>query len=280
MSTTIARAATGLFLLLAAPTGGQDPHILRLDASTDEVWKLTTRVRHTTVITLPANEAILDFVVGDLDYWHLSGSANVAFLKPTEPDVETNVALVCQSGRIYSFLVAESSERTPHLVVRFDATDTDSPTAAAEAHKPAFVSAAAVSSYQVMAQSAADDAAAQRAAADEEIAAAQADADSRIASFQADYPTRVRFPYDLSDKATRWPFLVEAMWHDGQFTYLRSLAQESPALYERKDGKPSLVPYDLDQDGLYIVRRIIGDGWLQIGEQRASWRFTPPSNLP
>ena len=76
---------------------------------------------------------------------------------------------------------------------------------------------------------------------------AQMDADSRIAdtaalaegeseAFRAEYPTRLKFPYRLEDKAHKWPFLVEGMWHDGQFTYLRSNAQESPALYEEKDG--------------------------------------------
>ena len=71
------------------------------------------------------------------------------------------------------------------------------------------------------------------------------------------------------------PFNVEAMWHDGQFTYLRSHAQESPALYEAVDGDPSLVAYDLTEDGLFIVRRILDSGWLQIGERRAIWRYEP-----
>ena len=47
------------------------------------------------------------------------------------------------------------------------------------------------------------------------------------------------------------------MWHDGQFTYLRSHAQESPALYEAVDGDPTLVAYDLTEDGLFIVRRVL-----------------------
>ena len=67
----------------------------------------TTRIRHTTVIQLPAHETILDFVVGDSEYWHLTGAANLAFLKPIGERVTTNVALVCESGRIYSFLVTE-----------------------------------------------------------------------------------------------------------------------------------------------------------------------------
>ena len=48
----------------------------------DRIHRLRTQVRHTTVIVLPADENILDFVVGDSEYWHLTGAANVAFLKP------------------------------------------------------------------------------------------------------------------------------------------------------------------------------------------------------
>ena len=276
--TTYARTALAV-LFLALPALAQDSHILRLDASADAVWPLNTRVRHTTVITLPATETILDFVVGDGDYWHLSGSANVAFLKPTEAGVATNIALVCESGTIYSFLVTEISDTPPHLVVRFDTLTPDTPTTADAAHRPAFVAADQVAGFQAMAQQAQIDAAAKRQAADAEIAAAQAAATAQVNAFRAEYPGRVRFPYALSDKAHRWPFLVEAMWHDGQFTYLRSLAQESPAIYERKDGKPSLVPYELTDAGLYIVARVIGAGWLQLGDDRARWTFTPPEPL-
>ena len=278
MSIRTAAAAIGLFTAL--PLLAQDSHILRIDPSADEVWRLSTRVRHTTVITLPAAENILDFVVGDLDYWHLSGSANVAFLKPTEEGVETNVALVCESGRIYPFLVAESSETPPHLIVRLDDFESEAAAAAGEAHRPAFVAAAQVASYQAMATKATADVAAERRAAEEQIAAARADAGNQVDAFRAEYPTRVRFPYRLHEKAKRWPFLVEGMWNDGQFTYLRSRAQESPALYERKDGEPSLIPYDLTEDGLYVVRRVVGAGWLQIGKQRAVWTFDEPEPLP
>ena len=46
----------------------------------------------------------------------------------------------------------------------------------------------------------------------------------------------------------------------------------TPALYENTDGQPSLIPYDLEADGLYIVRRLVGQGWLQIGRERAGWK--------
>jgi len=284
------RLVTGLVLFAAcplAPAFAQDAHILRLDDTPeDTVWRLQARVRHTTVITLPARETILDYVVGDAEYWHLTGSANVAFLKPVSADVETNIALVCESGRIYTFLVAESEDVDPHLVVRFhdpaagDGTDGVSAPGRRGAHQPAFVARSRIQSYQTMATQARAEAQATRATAEEQVTAARDAAAEEIDAFRARYPLRIEFPYTLDRKAREWPFLVEAMWHDGQFTYLRSRAQESPALYERKDGEPSLVPYDLTDRGLYIVRRIVGEGWLQLGKERARWRFTPPDPLP
>ena len=79
-----------------------------------------------------------------------------------------------------------------------------------------------------------------QAAADTLAAEARAEARAVVEDFRADYPTRLHFVYSLSDRAQEPPFNVEAMWHDGQFTYLRSHAQESPALYEAVDGDPSL----------------------------------------
>lgn len=265
-------AAALLLSLSPAAAAGQDPHILVLeDTPAQTVFEITTRVRHTTVITLPAHETILDFVVGDAEYWHLSGSANVAFLKPVEAAVATNVALVCESGRIYSFMVAERSDAEPHLVVRFGGAGAGAEAAAVAmgadgAHEPAFVPRSSIQGYQAIAER-----------AQLAVAEARAEAQEQIDAFRSDYPTRLRWPYRLDEDAVRWPFLVEGMWHDGEYTYLRSIAQETPALYEIKDGEPSLVPYDLTEDGLYVVRRIIGPGWLQIGEERVRWRWTPPN---
>lgn len=81
----------------------------------------------------------------------------------------------------------------------------------------------------------------------------------------------MRFEYKLSRAAAQGPFHIAAMWHDGRFTYARSLAEEAPALYEERDGAPSLVSYELTPDGLYVVRRVLADGWFQLGKRRAEW---------
>ena len=248
--------------------------MLRIEAipGVDQLVDIETQVRHTTVIVLPEIENILDFVVGDSEYWHLTGAANVAFLKPIATGVETNVALICESGRIYSFLASEGGE--PHLVVRIEPPPDDALISAAP-HTPAFIARSQVTAYQVMAQQAQETARNAQLAADTVADEARAEAAAAVEKFRADYPTRLHFDYTLSDRALDPPFNVEAMWHDGQFTYLRSHAQESPALYEAVDGDPALVAYDLTEDGLYIVRRILDSGWLQIGERRAIWRYEP-----
>ena len=202
----------------------EDAAFLRVPAAEDgghRIHAIRARVRHTTVIVLPAGERILDFVAGDAEYWHLTGAANVAYLKPLAEDAATNIALVCESGRIYSFLVAEHGDEPPHLVVRVEAGSEAGDTFGAGA--PAFVARSEVAAYREMAAEAADQARRAREAAAAEIEA-----------FRAAYPARLAFEYRLDSDASKRPFLVEAMWHDGRFTYLRSRAPEAPALYELK----------------------------------------------
>ena len=253
------------------PARAEPDHILFLDDTPEiTVFELSTRLRHTTVITLPPQETILDFVVGDAEYWHLTGSANVAFLKPIAVGAATNIALVCASGRIYSFLVRESAHDEPHLVVRIGA---GTPLAAGDpdvpipdgAHEPAFVSRDRVRGFEILADQ-----------AQLEIAQVRAEAIQDVDAFRADYPTRITMGYELPRDADEWPWRIEGMWHDGEFTYVRSHAQETPAIYEEKDGEASLVPYDLTADGLFVVRRLLGGGWFQLGDDRLVWRFTPP----
>ena len=287
--TLVTVALVALTIPLDAQESGPQREIIEAEADgavihrvggQDQIVRIRAKTRHTTVIVLPATENVLDFVVGDSEYWHLTGAANLAFLKPIAEGVTTNVALVCESGRIYSFLVTEQSKGQPHLVVRIEPQSEDDPRISPGKHEPAFVARGRVTAYQQMAETAIETARAAQIEADSRIADAAALAAGESEAFQAQYPTRLKFPYRLDDKAIKWPFLVEGMWHDGEFTYVRSNAQESPALYEQKDGKPSLVAYDLGEDGLYIARHVLGDGWLQIGKEKARWRFTVPEIAP
>ena len=183
----------------------------------DRIHRLRSRVRHTTLIVLPAGERILDFVVGDSEYWHLTGAANVAYLKPLAEDAATNVALVCESGRIYSFIVSEHAEEPTHLVFRVEA-GAEAAGMAGGMSGPAFVARSEVTAYQEMAAEAAEAVRRARERAEAGIAEAREQAASEIEAFHAAYPARLAFEYRLDRGASGRPFRVEAMWHDGLFT--------------------------------------------------------------
>ena len=74
------------------------------------------------------------------------------------------------------------------------------------------------------------------------------------------------------------------MFTDGQFTYLRSTAQESPALYTLtgSDGsEPRLVNVKLTPDGLYFIDHVVGAGYAQLYGARGEWHVwdMPPMTI-
>jgi type IV secretion system protein VirB9 len=66
------------------------------------------------------------------------------------------------------------------------------------------------------------------------------------------------------------PFLVRAIWHDGQFTYIKAEAHELPALYEMKDNEPALVNFNVE-NGTYVVPKVLERGYLAVGKERFSF---------
>jgi type IV secretion system protein VirB9 len=58
------------------------------------------------------------------------------------------------------------------------------------------------------------------------------------------------------------------MYHDDAFTYIKSAASEKPTLYELKDGKPSLINFQL-ANGVYVIPKILDAGYLAIGKKKA-----------
>ena len=268
-------AVLSLTLLLLAASAEAAKRVYLDDLDTDVV--IQARVRHTTVIVLPEQENILDLVAGDTETWAVTGAANVAYIKPGEEGVSTNVALICASGNIYSFKVFENNRAEPDLVVYVDyaplVKEDESLGKRPEPHEPKFISKMDVAIYQEAAEQAERNARAAWDQADRRMQQA-------IDEFRSSYPTLIRFEYKLHKKAQQSPFEIAGMWHDGRFTYVRSHATEAPALYENRDGKPSLVAYDLTPDGLYIVKRVLHHGHFQIGKKKAEWKRTGPERQP
>ena len=181
----------------AAPSAAStaEAAIIRVGDNPDRIIRVRTRVRHTTVIQLPGRENILDFVVGDSEYWHLTGAANLAFLKPISEGVNTNVALVCESGRIYSFLVSEQPGQ-PHLVVRIASAAENDPRISPGGHQPAFVARDQVAAYRQMAEQARQAAVAAQTEAEQQIVAVRQEAEGRdqFLPIRLSHPAPVSLP--------------------------------------------------------------------------------------
>ena len=236
---------------LIAPTAAsaQTNGIREVSASPRSLIPLQTRLRYTTMIILPDGEEILDVLVGDRDFWVISATHNIAHVKPAKEGAATNLNLVTASGAVYSFLLSEKNGAPgPDLKIYVNA-DPTSPAA-----QPKYYSAAQVEALQAQLE-------ASRAA----VEAANRRAAESIATYQQQYPTKLQFVYGTPRYGK--PFLVRSIWHDGQFTYIKADATELPALYEVKDGKPSLLNFQV-QGGTYVVPKVLDQAYLALGKER------------
>ena len=91
--------------------------------------------------------------------------------------------------------------------------------------------------------------------------AAQSAIDSGINRFLSN----VRFPYRF--EAGKKPFNIRAMYNDDRFTYIQARPEETPTLYEVKDGGPNLVNFQY-RDGAYVIQKILTKGYLAIGKKK------------
>ena len=277
-------AAIGCCGVLAA-TGAAAQGIRTVaDGAGEAAIPVTAQVRHTTTVVLPREEAIADVVAGDADYWDVSAAGNVAYVKPLEAGIASNVTLVAESGRVWALLVAESSGEEPDLVVYVEGQERPTP-ADLPRHAPAFVAGGELAAHRADEAAARAELQAVDEAAAEEVAKVWTEHDAAWSRWRDEYPRRLRFPYRLDEAAFAPPFEVEALWHDGRFTYLRSRAEESPALYElreadrrfgRKGLEPSLVSYEVFDDGLYVADHVLGPGRLRIGDSETQWTVGRP----
>ncbi len=231
----------------AATWAGAQSGVREVSATERAVIPLQTRLRYTTMVILPDGEEILDVLCGDRDWWVISATHNIANVKPAKAGAETNLNLVTSSGTIYSFMLTEkSSPPDLKVYVQGDPTTTSG--------KPKYYSAAQVEALE-----------AQVVDLRQSLRDAERRMDEAIAAYRQEYPTKLQFPYG-SPKYEK-PFFVRSLWHDGQFTYVKSDATELPALYEVKDGKPAMVNFQV-REGTYIVPKVLDRGYLALGTQR------------
>lgn len=224
-----------------------------------DVVAVKAKIRYTTLIVLPKQESILDYTCGDKEFWIVNGTANFAYIKPAKANSETNLNLITASGNVYSFVlheVSESPDAEPDLKIFLEPKESSMLSAANG--QPKFVPAAQLDDYRQQIEIARKQA---REAKDQ----AQATVDRELSRVRSEFPTKLRFPYRFA--ADDRLFRVSAIYTDGKATYIRANPQETPAVYELKDGKPNLINFDFN-DGLYTVPKVLDSGYLAIGKKR------------
>ncbi len=220
---------------------------------------LNAKLQYTTLIVLPEGEDVVEVTCGDKEFWIVNARDHLVSVKPAKAGSETNLNLLTTSGQVYAFLLTEISARTgeqPDLAVYLEL---DALAASTVTHAPPkYVPASQVEDFRAQAITAREDA---RQAREE----AQAVLDDGLTAFRTAYPLSLQFPYRFS--ANRAPFFVSAIFHDDHRTFIQADAAELPSLYEEKDGQPNVVNFDV-RDGTYIVPKVLGRGYLMLGEQR------------
>lgn len=212
-----------------------------------DIVPIRAKIRFTSLIVLPANEKILDFVVGDKDFWVVEGVQNFCYVKPAKQGTSTNLTLITAAGNVYSLLLTEIGDAAdPDLKVFIEPTDNSM--LQAIKGPPKFVPASEVEALRAVSQ---------------QHTSKTKEAED---TFRSEYPVK-GLQFDYKFKQGEKPFYVTAIYHDDKFTYIRSSAQEKPTLYEVKDGAPNLINFEL-QDGVYIVPKILDRGYLVIGKHR------------
>jgi type IV secretory pathway VirB9-like protein len=220
-----------------------------------DVIKLKTKVGFTTLIVLPRNETILDFVCGDKEFWVINGTQNFAYVKPAKLGAMTNLNLVTAAGNIYTFVLVEVSkppDTDPDLKVFVEPMEQSMVSAADQS--PRFVSSREVENYRQQVEIAKEETLHTK-------ETAQAEKDALIEKFLSE--TRFTYRFDPDKK----PFHVKAIYHDSKFTYILGEPEETPTLYEIRDGKPNLVNFEY-KSGVYVAEKVIDRGYLAIGKSR------------
>jgi len=242
--------SSALLVAMSVSAGAQSPGVREYAATDQTIIPISTKLRFQTIILLPDGENVLDVLSGDKDFWQIVANNNIATVKPSKEGASTNLNLVTASGAVYSFLLTESAA-PPDLKVFITSTRVAAP-------KARYYTSDQVSAIE-------QELASQKAA----NAAALARAEQAVAEAKAEYPKTLSFSYQ-EVRYTR-PFYISKIWHDDRFTYMTTNARELPALYELKDGQPSVVNFTVPRQGLYVVPKIVERGYFQLGKQKMAF---------
>ena len=215
-----------------------------------------------TLILLPAEEKVATVFGGDTVDWVFDGghvASRFISVKPKIANGATDIHIVSDHGNEYTLELQEvSTDGDPHFDSKVFIVPGDKAAKDRLAELPVFVPAAELDKAK-------QEAAAAKAAATAELKAEDTKADQ----YRSQYPGSLHFDYSWDQKKGH-ELGLEQVWRDDKFTYLRGHFQETPALYEVKDGKGSLINFDFS-NGLYTVPKELDNGYLAIGKKKVEF---------
>jgi type IV secretory pathway VirB9-like protein len=218
-----------------------------------------------TLIVLPAEEKVANVFAGDTVDWVFDGghvASRFISVKPKTANGSTDIHIVSDHGNEYTLQLREvSSEDDPHYDSKVLIEPGDKKAMERLTQLPVFVPAADLDKAK-------QDAATAQAAQEATLKAEQ----TKEETYRSQYPGSLHFDYVWDEKKGKELGLRE-IWRDDKFTYLRGQFQETPALYEVKDKKPSLINFDF-ANGLDTVPKELDLGYLTIGKQRVDFHRT------
>jgi type IV secretory pathway VirB9-like protein len=234
--------------------------VVVLDTETPPI--IRAGLLQSTLIMLPAEEKVATVFGGDTVDWVFDGghvASRFISIKPKLANSTTDVHIVSDHGNEYTLQLREiSSDGDPHFDSKVFITPGDPAGKEKLAQMPVFVPAAELDKVK-------QEAAAAEAAALTKEKTAKAAAEE----YRSQYPGQLHFDYAW-DKKKAEALGLQQIWRDDKFTYLRGQFQETPALYELKDGKGSLINFDFS-NGLYTVPKTVLMGYLAIGKQKVEF---------
>jgi type IV secretion system protein VirB9 len=219
-------------------------------------------VLQSTLIVLPTEEKVANVFAGDTVNWIFDGghvASRFISVKPKTANAATDIHIVSDHGNEYTLQLKEiSSDPDTHFDSKVFINPGDQAAKDRLAQLPVFVPAAELDKAKQETASA-------KAAQAAELKAEQTKAEQ----YRSEYPGTLHFDYTWDEKKGK-ELGLQQIWHDDKFTYLRGQFQETPALYEVKDKKPSLINFDFN-GGLYTVPKLLDNGYLAIGKQKVEF---------
>jgi type IV secretory pathway VirB9-like protein len=215
-----------------------------------------------TLIMLPVEEKVANVFAGDTVDWVFDGghvASRFISVKPKVANTTTDIHIVSDHGNEYTLQLREvSSDADLHFDSKVFVVPGDKAAKDRLADLPVFVPAAELDKAK-------QEAAAAKAAQTAELKAE----DTKAETYRSQYPGQLHFDYRWDTKKGN-ALGLEQIWRDGKFTYLRGHFQETPALYETKEKKGSLINFDFN-NGLYTVPKELDNGYLEIGKQKVEF---------